>query len=130
MAVFEVRFSMGRMDSGEQRAMDGLVNSDKMFAEMPTELLHELGVEEEDSSVFRTPSGDDERRSIGFARLTIDGKTGPMLVVFSPDDTVPVLGKHSLMGVALETDPRSQRLIPARLRMCEHPRLVSTSHSV
>ncbi len=125
MAVFEVRFSIGHMMGGEQREIDGLVDTDRMFAQIPAALLRKLGIDEEDSDVFEMPSGEYERRGIGFARLTLDDNSGPMLVVFSPDAITPVLGKHSLMGVALEADPESQRLVPARLRMCDHPRLVS-----
>ncbi len=125
MAVFEIHFGIGHMMGGEQRELDGLVDTDRMFAEIPAVLLRELGIDEEDSNLFELPSGEYERRGIGFARLTLVEKSGPMLVVFSPDTITPVLGKHSLLGVALEADPESQRLVPARLRMHRHPRLVS-----
>ena len=126
MAVFSIRFRIGDLDYSEQREIDGLVDTDRMFATLSSGLLRDLGIDQQDSDAFETSPGQFEKRGIGFARVSIGDRTGIANVIFGPDDSQALLGKHTLASLLLEADEENRQVVRIRhIRMCQHPRLVS-----
>ncbi len=118
MGTFSVTFRLANLQGGEQREVEGLVDTGSTYSILPAPLLHELGIQPFDSDMFELADGRVVRQEIGGAIVTINGRNGLTNVVFGPEGAEPVLGAHALEGLRMIVDPYGERLLHAsRLRM-------------
>lgn len=88
--------------------------------QVPRPLLERLGVQPHDRGSFRHPDGRVSEEEIGHVALRIGGRHVIAIAVFVGEDEELVVGWNSLLGLQLEADTDSERLVPKEFRMICH----------
>ena len=99
--------------TGVSETFDALVDTDVLFAVIPSPVLKKLGVE---------PLGlrRIQRRRIGQVQGELAGQRGHAIVVFGAARVVPRIGRHTLDSFVLDVGEDGHSLVPKILRMIAH----------
>ena len=115
MGTFKWPLRIASMDGQQVREIEATVDTGASFTTLPSNLLRELGIEATGKRRLLLADSRRIEMDYGEARVTIDGDTVTTIVVFGEDDAPPLLGAHTLEGLALAVDPEAQRLVPTHM---------------
>jgi clan AA aspartic protease len=87
-----------------------LVDTGASYSAVPQALAGRLGLTPSTEDVFEFADGRTMRLPIAEARIRIDGRESPTLVVVT--EGRPLLGAYALEGLRLGVDPQRKRLVP------------------
>ena len=118
MGTFSWPMTVARVDGGQSRELEAIVDTGAAYTALPARLLRELGVTPKARRRFLLADGRRVEMDYGEARVTIDGDDVITLIIFGEDDTLVILGAYTLEGLGLAVDPVEQRLVPTTLIMC------------
>jgi predicted aspartyl protease len=90
---------------------DALVDTGATLLSMPTRLIRQLGLEEQQKKRVRSSIGVAEAAMYNAVRLTIQGRTCTMDVMEVPDDVPVLIGQLPLEHLDFVVDMRSHSLI-------------------
>ena len=90
-----------------------VVDTGTEYTWIPAESLADLGVVPVRVDCFETADGRIIERPIGFAMISVAGRTAPSVVVFGLPGEMVLLGAHSLEGLNLRVDLVRRELVPA-----------------
>jgi len=112
MGTFRVKIEVGDADGERWESVDALVDTGASFTVVPASILPRAGVFPRERWPFELADGRTVEKEIGDARVRVNGRTAPTLVVFGDETPEALLGAHSLQGLLLAPDPINHRLIP------------------
>jgi predicted aspartyl protease len=96
---------------GRSKTFKLLVDTGSVFTWIDGDELREIGiVPEAEKKKFRTIEGREISRSIGEAKIELDGERATSIVVFAEKSDASVLGVYSLEGLGFEIDPIGRKL--------------------
>ena len=95
--------------------LDALVDTGAPLSMLPGAVLRRLGVRPTDRMAVRLADGRVVRRSIGEARLRIDGKTVTSRVIFGQQHDATVLGLVALESLGLAVDPSKGKIVKGEI---------------
>lgn len=98
--------------SGEQEALEGLVDTGSTFTSIPRGVLEKLGVEPRREVRLRLANGTSHTQQLGRVTIQLDGVEEVTFVVFGEPDSPPTIGAVTLETLLLGVDPVTQRLVP------------------
>jgi clan AA aspartic protease len=87
-----------------------LVDTGATYSAVPASLAVRLGLTPSTEDVFEFADGRQVRLPIAEARIRINGRESPTLVIIT--EGRPLLGAYALEGLRLGVDPQRKRLIP------------------
>ena len=117
MGTFTVKVTVSHPANANARiVVECLVDTGAAYSQFPRSLLSSLGI---------TPTGEraifaDGRRitcQVGEARVTLNGRQTPTLVLFGEEGAPALLGAMTLEGLALGVDPLARQLTPIDVPM-------------
>ncbi len=111
METFEYPIRIADLDLVHSRRIEATVNSGAFFTIAPSKLLRELAIEPTGTRQCRMADGSTREMVIGNAYVTIDGGSVLTIVAFGDDNEPLLLGKYTLIGLALAADPAGRRLV-------------------
>ena len=111
MGVFQIELEVGDPQGERYETVNALVDSGATYTMLPQSLLRKLGVEPLESRTFRVADDRHTQRGFGQTWIKIDGRPIVCPVVFSEDNSMPLLGAVTLEIFALGIDPARGRLI-------------------
>ena len=111
MGVFQIELEVGDPQGERYETVNALVDSGATYTMLPQSLLRKLGVEPLESRTFRVADDRHIQRGFGQTWIKIDGRPIVCPVVFSEDNSMPLLGAVTLEIFALGIDPVRGRLI-------------------
>ena len=114
MGTFNHPLEIGSLDGQNYLTVDALVDTGSTYTVAPASLLRGLGITPQERIEFELANGGVIERSIGEARVRVDGRSAITLVVFGDEGDSALLGAYTLEGVRLAVDPVRKRLIPTR----------------
>ena len=115
VGTFNWPLRISSMDGQQARDIEATVDTGASFTTLPSILLWELDIEATSKRRFLVADGRRVEMDYGQAWATIDGESVVTIVVFGEDDAPPLLGAHTLEGLALAVDPEAQRLVPTHM---------------
>ena len=92
--------------------LNALVDTGATFTSAPASTLERLGVRPQRRVRLRLASGQVVEQDIGEVTAEMDGVTTTIICVFSPEDSHPLIGAHTLEAFLLAVDPIEQKLVP------------------
>lgn len=113
MGTFKVKLEIGDPQGQRWETIEALVDTGASFTVIPAPVLRRLGVSPRERWPFELADGRQVEKEIGDARVRVDSRTAPTLVVFGDETAEPLLGAHSLQALLLAPDPVNHGLIPA-----------------
>jgi len=99
--------------NGKQAGLRLLVDTGASYTWLPRRLLESLGVTPTRTMSFDVGDNRSIRRRVGELVVGISGFRATTVVVFAGKNDANVIGQNALLGLALEVDPRRERLRPA-----------------
>ena len=112
MGTFFTPVEISGPDNERFETVDALVDTGATYTMLPSSPLIALGVSPFDRHEFRLANGEMIHRDIGAARVRIDGRVILTLVVFSDEQSHPLLGAMALEQFSMAVDPVDGRLVP------------------
>ena len=112
MGTFKVKLEIGDPQGQRWETVEALVDTGASFTVIPASVLRRLGVSPRERWPFELADGRQVEKEIGDARVRVNSRTAPTLVVFGDETAEPLLGANSLQGLLLVPDPINHRLIP------------------
>ncbi len=112
MGVFSIHIEVGALSSSHSFDVDALVDTGATHTVLSSARLKNIGVEPIDTLRFSLADESKVSYELGQARIKIDGKERIVLVVFGPDDAMPLLGATTLENFNVAVDPIGKQLIP------------------
>ncbi len=112
MGTFTVEVQVSDLSGRGSVEVDALVDTGATYTALPINLMAQFGVEQEDVRQFELADNQIVDYPVGQARIRIDGTELIVLVVFSPENTAPLLGATTLEIFGLGVDPVGQNLVP------------------
>ena len=97
---------------GKTARLHLLVDTGASYTWLPATLLKSLGVRPTRSMPFELGDNRVVRRRVGELQVEIQGIRATTVVVFATRKDANVIGVHALEGLALQVDPRRERLRP------------------
>ena len=92
---------------------DVMVDTGSEYSWIPSDLLDTLGVTPVRSDRFLTADGRIVERPVGFAVISVAGRSAATMVVFANSSESTLLGAHGLEGLNLRVDLNARALLPA-----------------
>ena len=111
METFEYPIRIADLDLLHSRRIEATVNSGAFFTIAPSRLLRELAIEPTGTRHIQMADGTVRELDIGNACIRIDGGSVFTIVAFGDDNGPLLLGKYTLIGLALAADPAGRRLV-------------------
>ena len=112
MGTFGVAIQVGNLYGQQFTDVEALVDTGASDTTLPESVLEQLGIQPISRRSFRLADERLVEYPVGQARLRLDGDEFIVLVVFTPDGTMPLLGATTLETFSLGVDPKGKRLIP------------------
>ena len=114
MGTFNVSLQVGDLTGQQFIDLEAMVDTAATYTVLPSDVLGQLGVEQEGQRSFKL--GDDRivDYPIVYARMRLNDEESIVLVVFGPEGADPLLGATALEHFSLAVDPVHQQLIPVR----------------
>jgi clan AA aspartic protease len=98
--------------AGEAVEVDSLVDTGATYSVVGSDVLTTLGVQPTGSRRFRLADESVVVYDVGEVRVEYEREQGPVLVVFGPEGSQPLLGATALKNLSLSADPVNARLVP------------------
>jgi predicted aspartyl protease len=95
-----------------------MVDTGATLSVIPTTVLSRLNVEPEGSQNFRGFGGV-VTREIGGLRMTYDGATALITVVFGGQDDPPIMGVTALESLGYQVDPVEGKLVKSEMLLLQ-----------
>ena len=111
MSVFSVPIEVSDMERRRSERLDAWVDTGAFYSSLPRPLLESLGVVPHDREQFMLADGRVVESDVGEVRMRVAGKSVTTMVIFAEPESEPLLGAHTLEGLALAVDPRNERLV-------------------
>ena len=111
MGTFSVEMEVGSLAGDRYQAVDALVDTGPSDTAIPENILRASGVVPTSHRSFRLADESLVTYPIGQARVKLLGQDLIVLVVFTPEGTMPLLGATTLETFGLAANPVSQELI-------------------
>ena len=92
--------------------MDALVDTGSTYTALPERLLDELGIERETTRTFELADNRIVEYALGETPVRIKDRDQTVLVMFAPEDTMPLVGATTLEILGLGIDPIAETLVP------------------
>ena len=115
VGTFNVDFTISNPNTGQSRALDGLVDTGASYTIIPARILEEMGVEWRRTVQVRYADGLFEDLRMGWVEMELAGLTDFVHVLFGSDRDTCLLGAMALEVFALAVDATNRRLIPAQV---------------
>ena len=112
MGTFQQQIEIGDFEGNRFEPLDALVDPGATYTSVPGTVLRRLGVEPEEEVPFILANGATVRLGMAWARIRLDGREQPTLVVFGEPDSSVLLGAFTLEGLRLGVDSVNKQLIP------------------
>ena len=112
MGTFVYPVEIGDFDGERFEALDALVDTGATYTSVPGDVLDRLGVERSEEAPFVLANGETVNLGMGWARIRLDNREQPTLVVFGEPGSSILLGAFTLEGFRLGVDAVNRRLIP------------------
>ena len=112
MGTFAVSIQASSLAGQQFVELEALVDTGATYTVLPTNVLSQMGVEQEDIRRFELADNQIVEYPVGQIRVRLDGRELITLAVFAPADTTPLLGATTLETFGLGVDPVGRKLIP------------------
>ena len=112
VGTFTVPIQVSSLAGQQFVELEALVDTGAAYTALPTNVLSQMGVEQEDIRRFELADNQIVEYPVGQIRVRLDGRELVTLAVFAPADTTPLLGATTLETFGLGVDPVGQKLIP------------------
>jgi clan AA aspartic protease len=99
-------------NGAKPQRVEVLADTGATLTMLPSGLLEKAGVKPEGMVRVRTADGRAAERSAGIARVTVQGETTAVRVLFGEADDAALLGLTALEQVGLTVDPVNRKLVP------------------
>ena len=110
MGCFSVQIQVGKPGSELTETVEALVDTGATFPMIPASMLQRLGIEPDESRLFRIGTGEIVEYMTGDAFFIAEGRRSSGRVVFGPENHY-VMGATTLELLQLVVDPVHQRLV-------------------
>ena len=118
MGMFEVQMQIANPDEGERRVTVSLLaDTGAAYSMIPRRALEQIGVRPAKREMFEIADGRQIARDIGEATFFWDEDHATSRIIFGEEGDSAVLGAVALESLALQVDPYSKQLRPAKLRL-------------
>ena len=114
MGTFSVKIEVGPLDGARYAEVEALVGTGAPATMLPASILRGLGIAPAMSQTFEYADGRRVELDMGEASVKAEGRETPTWVVFGEDETVFLLGRHTLNGLFMKADPVNRRLQPVQ----------------
>ena len=111
MGTFSVEMEIGNLEVDRYQAVDALVDTGSSDTAIPENILRNSGVVPTGERRFRLADESLVTYRIGQARVRLLGQDLIVLVVFTAEGTMPLLGATTLETFGLAANPVSQELV-------------------
>jgi clan AA aspartic protease len=98
-----------------REAVEALVDTGATYSMIPRQVLTKLGLKPSETAEFETADGRTIARDVCEATFYWKERYGTSKVIFGEDSDSPLLGVIVLESMALQVDPVSRQLRPAKL---------------
>ncbi len=105
--------------TGRREKLNALVDTDVLFAVIPSPVLERLQVQPHREEKFRKGS-ETIVRPVTQVEARIGRHRGWAMCVFGDPDEQPRIGRHTLDSFLLQADERRKKLVPKTLRLVQH----------
>lgn len=112
MGTFSVSIQIGDLTGQRFVPVEALVDTGSSDTSIPQNVLSELGILPVGERPYRLADERIVEYPVSQARVRLDGQDLVVLVVFTPEDTMPLLGATTLETFGLGVDPKGKCLIP------------------
>ena len=112
MGRFHYQVEIGDFEGEQFEVLDALVDTGATYTSVPGDVLDRLGVERSEEAPFVLANGATVNLGMGWARIRLDDREQPTLVVFGERGSSILLGAFTLEGFRLGVDAVNKRLIP------------------
>jgi clan AA aspartic protease len=113
MGTFRQSLEIGDFTGQRFEPVDALVDTGATYTTVPRDVLQRLGVQADEQRNFVLADGRRVQMDMGWARVRLDNREQPSIVLFAEPGTRPLLGAFTLEGFGLTVDPVNKRLVPA-----------------
>lgn len=103
--------------NGDGQTVEALVDTGATLTKIPSPILRKLGIHPESRKRFKLANGRFVERSVGTARIKIEGMGVPALVAFGEPGEDALIGVTLLETAGLAADPVKRRLVPVEYLM-------------
>ena len=110
MGTFSVPIEVGDVLGARFVGVDAVVDTGSTYTCLPGSVLSGLGIAVSERRPFELADDRIVQYDIGEARVRLDGREHPVVVVFGPEGSSPTLGKTTLGVFGLGVDPVGERL--------------------
>ena len=111
MGTFSIAIEVGSLAGKQFQPVEALVDTGSSDTAIPENILNGLGVVPTGHRRFRLADESLVTYPIGQARVRLLGQEFVVLVVFTPEGTMPLLGASTLETFGLAADPLSGELM-------------------
>ncbi len=111
MGTFHQQIEIGDFERERFESPDALVDTGATYTSVPAEVLERLGVTPEEEAPFILANGETVRLGMAWARIRLDDREQPTLVVFGEPESSVLLGAFTLEGLRLGVGSVNKRLI-------------------
>ena len=111
MGTFSVEIEVGSLGGEQFRQVEALVDTGSSDTAIPEDVLNDLGVTPSGTRRFRLADESLVTYPVGQARVRLLGQNLVVLVVFTPEGTMPLFGATSLETFGLAVDPIGRELL-------------------
>ena len=112
------------LEGGEGETVEVLVGTRASHTVLPSKMLKRLGIVPTDTREFELEDGSIVEYEISHARIRIENRELPRIVVFGDDDATPRMGATTLHGAGLVVGPDGPGLVHKVPRLSGGVRLV------
>ena len=116
-ATFPAALTLYRPDGTDCRTLTGLVDTRMFYTVVPEAILSDLGVAPEREQRCHFPDGAVAKLPVAWVSVALPGKSGRALVAFGKDADQTIIGRETLVGLALAADAANRRFIPVLLHL-------------
>ncbi len=116
MGLVEVRMEIANpQDLARRASVTLLADTGATYSLIPRTVLERIGVTPMKRAEFEIADGRHIERDLGEVAFFWDGEHATSRVIFGEEGDAIVLGVHALEGLALQVDPYTKQLRPAKL---------------
>ena len=112
MGIFSHPITLISSSGTESETLTALVDTGATFTAVPTPTLERLSVTPRRRIRLRLANGEVVEQHMGEVLAEMDGVRATILCVFSPANSLPLIGAHTLEAFLVAVDPVEQKLVP------------------
>ena len=116
MGTVKVTIEVGDPQGRNYQEVELTVDTGSTFTALPAEMLHELGVQVDETVPSDLADGSTTPVDIGWTMVKLEGKTFPTNVIFAGENEPLLLGVVTLEQALLAVDPVHSCLVPVNVQ--------------